>query len=118
MEWRRICGVWATVAWAIVCLDAPVQADGLVFASEALLPVGDYLCGGTGGGDLSLPSDFFSDNQIGSLWWLDGDDLANCWLVETRQRLELRSTSRSQWASGTGWKSWLGGIQSRPFSTG
>ncbi len=99
MEWRRICGVWATVAWAMICLGAPVQADGLVFASEALLPVGDYLCGGTGEGDLCLPSDFFSDNQIGSLWWLGADDLANCWLAETRQRLELRSTSKSQWAS-------------------
>jgi len=99
MEWRRICGVWGTVALAIICLSAPVRADDLSLAGEELLPAGDYLCSGTGGGDLSLPSDFFSDNQIGALWWLDGDDLANYWLAETRQRLELRSTSQSEWAS-------------------
>lgn len=99
MEWRRICKVWGMVTLAMICFSAPVQADDVSLASEELLPAGDYLCSGTGGGDLSLPSDFFSDNQIGSLWWLDGDDLANCWLDETRQRLELRSTSKSEWAS-------------------
>jgi hypothetical protein len=99
MEWRRMCDAWALLAMVMVCLGMPVRANDFSPASEEFLPTGDYLCTGATGGDLSLPSDFFSDNQIGSLWWLEGSDLANCWLEETHQRLELRSTSKSQWAS-------------------
>ncbi len=92
MEWRRMRKVW--VLAAITCL-----AGSALGASGGLLPEGDYLCVSTSRDDAALPSDDFTDGQIGSLWWLDADDAANCWLDETHQRLELRSTSRSQWAS-------------------
>lgn len=99
MERRRICGRWGMMALVMVCLGAPVQAQDPVFASEDVPAVEGCLGADASGDDPYLPSDFFSDNQIGSLWWLDADDPANCWLAETRQRLELRSTSKSQWAS-------------------
>jgi hypothetical protein len=99
MERRRMRDVWGAVILAMGCLGAVVPTGSLLAASEGLLPAGDYQCTGATTSDASLPSDFFSDNQIGSLWRLDGDDLGNCWLDEAHQRLELRSTGRNQWAT-------------------
>lgn len=98
MEWRRMCDVWVSVALVVICLGAPGYGGSSLIGSEGLVPEGDYLATGAAGGT-SLPSDNFSDGRVGPLWWLDGDDLDNCWLDETRQRLELRSTGRNQWAS-------------------
>lgn len=92
MEWRRMRDVWGLVVMA--CLTGSALAG-----SGGFLPEGDYLCTSTTDGGGALPSDYFTDGQMGSLWWLDAEDFANCWLSEAHQRLELRSTSGSQWAS-------------------
>jgi len=52
-------------------------------------------------------SDDFDDNRLSGSWRLVGDDLANCRMEETRQRLELTATAAagpvSTFCLGNGW---------------
>ncbi len=58
--------------------------------------------------DATAVSDDFNDNRLGIFWRLAGDDLANCLLAETNQRLELLTTSKargdSAYCVGSNWQ--------------
>lgn len=82
---------------------SPPKRDDFVAIAGGLY----FSLGLTGEAEPGLLADDFDDNSKAIFWRLVGDDLANCRLEETNQRLELRATTKSDGAAasylGTGW---------------
>ena len=71
--------------------NPPVRNDFVATAGGLYFSLGL-----TGDVESFVLADDFDDGRLGTMWLYGGDDLSNCWLDETNQRLELRATAKAE----------------------